>query len=217
MGSEKNRRREAEAQREAESRIVTALEERDATANRENLSALLDEQRAVLERAAAIVRDASHQFGAFTREEVTPKVRDTMTNTVKPFLAGGVASAALASTTVKNKIKGGVLPVMSGAVDKAADVGKKFGRELDKEAWNAKAELLAKRFGIAPVKPAPAPTPGPGRYILIAVGAVAVAGLAYAVWQTLRADDDLWIEDEPEAIDEDLAIDPESNAPASNI
>ncbi len=216
MGS-KAERREAEARREAESRIATALKEREVTANKENLSALLEEQRAVLERAAAIIRDAGSQFGAFTREEVTPKVRDTMTHHVKPFLAGGVASAALASSTVKNKIKGGVLPVMSGAVDKAANVGKKFGRELDKEAWNSKAELLAKKFGIAVAKPAPAPTQGPGRYIAIGVGVVAVAGLAYAVWQTLRADDDLWIEDEPEALDEDLSIEPEANAPAANI
>ncbi len=216
MGS-RSKRREDEARREAESRIVTAIKERDATANRENLSELLDEQRAVLERAAAIVRDAAQQFGAFTREEVTPKVRDTMTHHVKPFLAGGVASAALASSTVKNKIKDGVLPVVSGAVDKAADVGKKFGRELDKEAWNSKAELLAKKFGLAVAKPAPKPSPGPGRYILLGVGLVAVAGLAYAVWQTLRADDDLWIEDEPEALDEDLSIEPEENAPASNI
>ena len=217
MGSEKKRRREAEARREAESRIVTALKERDATANKENLSALLDEQRAVLERAAAIVRDAGQQFGTFTREEVTPKVRDTMTNTVKPFLAGGVASAALASTTVKNKIKDGVYPVVSGAVDKASTLGKKLSKELDREVAGSKAELLAKKLGFAVAKPAPTPTPGPGRYILIGVGVVAVAGLAYAVWQTLRADDDLWIEDEPEALDEDLAIDPEANAPASNI
>ena len=215
MGS-RSKRREDEARREAESRIVTAIRERDATANKENLSALLDEQRAVLERAAAIVRDAAQQFGAFTREEVTPKVRDTMTHHVKPFLAGGVASAALAGTTVKEKIKSGVLPAVSGAVDKAADVGKKFGRELDKEAWNTKAELLAQKLGIA-VKPAPKPSHGPGRYILLGVGIVAAAGLAYAVWQTLRADDDLWIEDEPEALDEDLSIEPESNAPASNI
>ncbi len=36
---------------------------------------------------------------------------------------------------------------------------------------------------------------GPGRYILIGLGVVAFAGIAYAAWQTLRADDDLWIED----------------------
>jgi hypothetical protein len=42
----------------------------------------------------------------------------------------------------------------------------------------------------------PKSTPGPGRYIVLGVGVVALAGIAYAVWQTLRADDDLWITDE---------------------
>ena len=40
---------------------------------------------------------------------------------------------------------------------------------------------------------------GPGKYILIGFGVVTVAAIAYAAWQTLRADDDLWIDDEPEA------------------
>jgi hypothetical protein len=215
MGSERKRRANMQEVLE-DSRGAVGLKERDA-ASKENMQTLLEEQKAVLEHAAAIIRDAGLQLGAFTREEVTPKVRDTMTHHVKPFLAGGVASAALAGSTVKNKIKGGVLPVVSGAVDRAADVGKKFGRELDKEAWNTRAELLAKKLGIEVAKPAAKRGAGPGRYILIGVGVIAVAGLAYAVWQTLRADDDLWIEDEPEALDEDLSIEPEANAPASNI
>ncbi len=40
---------------------------------------------------------------------------------------------------------------------------------------------------------------GPARYIFIGVALVAAAGVAYAAWQTLRADDSLWIEDEPES------------------
>jgi hypothetical protein len=40
---------------------------------------------------------------------------------------------------------------------------------------------------------------GPGKYILLGVAVVAVAGVAYAAWQTLRADDSLWVEDEPES------------------
>ena len=198
MGSDK-KRRTADA-----AAAAVALEERDLTANKENLSLLLEEQRAVLEQAAAIVRDAGRQLGAFTREEVTPKVRDTMTHKVKPLLVGGIAATALASDTAKKKF--------AEAVDKAAEVGKKIKTE-----GTSKATLLAQKAGLVEVKPAPAPAPGPGRYILIGLGVVAVAGLAYAVWQTLRADDDLWIEDEPEALDEDLSIEPESNAPASNI
>ena len=41
----------------------------------------------------------------------------------------------------------------------------------------------------------PKKSAGPGRYILIGLGVVAAVGVAYAAWQTLRADDDLWIED----------------------
>ncbi len=33
-------------------------------------------------------------------------------------------------------------------------------------------------------------------YVLMAVGALAVAAVGYAAWQTLRADDDLWVEEE---------------------
>ncbi len=127
-----------------------------------------------------------------------------MTHKVKPLLVGGVAATALASNSAKKKI--------AEAVDKAAELGKKIKTE-----GTSKATLLAQKAGLVEVKPAPAPTPGPGRYILIGLGIVAVAGLAYAVWQTMRADDDLWIEDEPEALDEDLSVEPESNAPASNI
>jgi hypothetical protein len=50
---------------------------------------------------------------------------------------------------------------------------------------------------------------GPGRYILIGVIVVAIAGIAYAAWQTLRADDDLWI-------DEDETPDQERNTPVDD-
>ena len=184
-----------------DSRSAVGLKEREV-ASKENMQTLLEEQRAVLEHAAAIVKDAGLQVGAFTREEVTPKVRDTMTHKVKPLLAGGVAATVLASDTAKKKL--------AEAVEKASE----FGRKVTAEG-TSKATLLAQKAGLVEVKPAP--KVGPGRYILIGLGVVAVAGLAYAVWQTLRADDDLWIEDEPEPLDEDLSIEPESNAPASNI
>ncbi|MFC0680343.1 hypothetical protein ACFFGH_21115 [Lysobacter korlensis] len=201
MGSERKRRANMRGVLK-DNRSAVGLKERDQ-ASKENMQTLLEEQKAVLEHAAAIVKDAGLQLGAFTREEVTPKVRDTMTNTMKPLLAGGVAATALASESAKKKIAEGV--------GKAAEFGKKIKTE-----GTSKATLLAQKAGLVEVKPAPK-SPGIGRYILIGLGVVALAGLVYAVWQTLRADDDLWIEDEPEALDEDLSIEPESNAPASNI
>jgi hypothetical protein len=50
---------------------------------------------------------------------------------------------------------------------------------------------LAPKVEVAPPKGV-----GPGRYILVGVALVAAAGVAYAAWQTLRADDELWVSDE---------------------
>ena len=37
-----------------------------------------------------------------------------------------------------------------------------------------------------------------GTYLAIGAGIIAAAGVAYAVWQTFRADDELWVaDDEP--------------------
>jgi len=39
---------------------------------------------------------------------------------------------------------------------------------------------------------------GVGTYLAIGAGIIAAAGVAYAVWQTFRADDELWVaDDEP--------------------
>ena len=40
---------------------------------------------------------------------------------------------------------------------------------------------------------------GVGTYLAIGAGIVAAVGVAYAVWQTFRADDELWVaDDEPD-------------------
>jgi uncharacterized membrane protein YebE (DUF533 family) len=40
--------------------------------------------------------------------------------------------------------------------------------------------------------------PGVGTYLAIGAGIIAAVGVAYAVWQTFRADDELWVaDDEP--------------------
>ena len=42
---------------------------------------------------------------------------------------------------------------------------------------------------------------GPGKYILIAACSVAVAVIAYAAWQTLRADDELSVADDMDDVE----------------
>lgn len=40
----------------------------------------------------------------------------------------------------------------------------------------------------------PAPKMGAGTFALMAIGAATVAVVGYAIWSTLRADEDLWVE-----------------------
>ena len=58
-----------------------------------------------------------------------------------------------------------------------------------KPAW----EKLATR------RKQPEPSLGTGAYILMAIGAATLAVIGYAIWSTLRADDDLWVETDDEA------------------
>jgi hypothetical protein len=48
------------------------------------------------------------------------------------------------------------------------------------------------------VAPVATKSSNPIVYVLMALGAIAVAAISYAAWQTLRADEDLWVEEESE-------------------
>ena len=59
---------------------------------------------------------------------------------------------------------------------------------------------LAKRHGVAYKARKAAPQkkgPGLGSVVAIVLGAAAAVGVLYAAWQALRADDELWVADDP--------------------
>lgn len=94
--------------------------------------------------------------------------------------------------------------VLGRAAHLLRDAGKtagEIGREdLYPRARHGVESVLApalRRFA----KPAPkAPAgPGAGGYVLMGLGVVALAVIGYAVWNTLRPDDDLWID-----VDDDI-------------
>jgi len=58
---------------------------------------------------------------------------------------------------------------------------------------NALAPTLAK---IKKAPQRPESKMGAGAYLLMAIGAATVAVIGYAVWSTLRSDEDLWVETE---------------------
>jgi hypothetical protein len=182
-------------------------------------SDLWEDQRDVLDHASKVVREAGRQVGYLGRDEVAPRVRDTIDHRVKPVFATGASATRSAAEHTRDKIANDVFPSVASALASALAVievtkdarvrdavkavrkaGDKTGHVIDVSSKKTKKKAaklrkeLSKKVGFIP----PKSTPGPGRYIVIGVGVVALAGLGYAVWQTLRADDDLWISDEPE-------------------
>lgn len=164
-----------------------------------------DEQREVLEHASRILRDASKQAAAVARDDVAPRVRETYEKRVAPGVEAGIGSVRHAAGATREKFVEDVLPAVTGALGSAIavlDVARdKRIRDALRQVGSTSRELATKagqKVGIVEVKP----KPGPGRYILIGLGVVAVGAIAYAAWQTLRADDDLWVEEsEPVADD----------------
>ncbi|SFS10352.1 hypothetical protein SAMN04487783_1396 [Agrococcus baldri] len=159
---------------------------------RKKADKLWAEQRVVSNHAAEIARQAKDQARAYGSESLLPAAeralhrgadagRDTLSRATKgwnkavvPAIATGLGSfAAMAQVAKDDRVKDAIKNVQ--------------------------------RYATVPeISPAKSHRSGPNafQWVLIGVGAVAVASAAYAAWQTLRADDDLWI---PDA--EDSAVD----------
>ena len=153
---------------------------------------LWEDQKELLDHASKVVREASRHAAHYAREEVAPRVRDTFEDTVKPAVSSGIAGARSAASSGRDRLVHDVLPGVTSALGTALAAIEVAKNQQVRDAIS-RATKIGTDVGI--IKPKPA---GPGRYILIGIGVVAVAAVAYAAWQTLRADDDLWIDDEPE-------------------
>jgi hypothetical protein len=148
---------------------------------RSSAEGLWGDQQDVLDHATQVAREASRQLNLLTREEVVPRVRTGYESYVRP------------------------------GVDRARDVARGAGDSVERTLGTALGSLLSigdvasdarVRRALARVPPRAAVVvqqkkgPGVGTYLAIGAGIVAAAGVAYAVWQTFRADDELWVADE---------------------
>lgn len=157
---------------------------------------LWEDQKELLDHASHVVREASRQAATYTRDEVGSRVRDTYEDHVKPAVHSGIVGARNAAASTRDKLVDDVLPAMSAALGTALAAIEVAKNKQVRQAISQATKIgrdVGTRVGIVQPKPA-----GPGRYLLIGFGVVAVAVVAYAAWQTLRADDDLWIDDEAE-------------------
>ncbi|SFR55901.1 hypothetical protein SAMN04488591_1970 [Microbacterium azadirachtae] len=139
-------------------------------------------QQVVAGDAASVAREAGRQLDNFRREQVLPAVQDVYEHRVVPVVDRGLK---MSRDVVDHK----VVPAIGGVVGSALT------------AWDI---ANAKRTGA----PRPAPRnlvtvaepkrgPGIGSVIAIILGAAAAVGVLVAAWQALRADDELWVADDP--------------------
>lgn len=157
---------------------------------------LLQDQKEVLEHASRVVRDASRQAAHYAREDVAPRFRHAYEDRVKPAIDTSVSATKNAAVSTREKFVEDIFPAVSGALGSAL-AALEVARSPQVRDAIATVRKNATAVGVKTGLVAPKSS-GPGKYILIGIGVVAVAGVAYAAWQTLRADDDLWIDDEPE-------------------
>ena len=149
---------------------------------RSSAEELWGNQQDVLDHASKVAREARRQLNLLTQEEVVPRVRTGYESYVRPRVDQARGFAQGAGDTVERTL-GGVMGSLLSIGDVANDtrVRRAMARTGDKRA------VVVEKKGA-----------GIGTYLAIGAGIVAAAGVAYAVWQTFRADDELWVaDDEP--------------------
>jgi len=147
---------------------------------------LWDAQQVLVGEANAVAREAGRQLGNYGREQVMPTVQATYGKYAAPYVDRGLKVS-------KRVINEGVIPAAGAVVGSALSVW---------DAANDTRSRLASGRGLdlSFARPAPAPVKkgiGAGGVIAIILGAAAAIGVLYAAWQTLRADDELWVADDP--------------------
>lgn len=169
---------------------------------------LWETQQTLVGEAASVAREARRQLGNYGREQVVPSVYETYGKYAGPYVSKsvGYSKRLLGDKIVPaaGAVVGSALSVWDVASDARARLasGKEIGPfDSDKFTKNAAkygkdvAKVLSTKLALEPVKPRR--SLGAGGIIAIILGVAAAAGVLYAAWQTLRADDELWVADDP--------------------
>jgi ElaB/YqjD/DUF883 family membrane-anchored ribosome-binding protein len=169
-------------------------------------ASLLGEQRKVLEHANAILAEARSNAADAARKDIAPRVQNAIDNGIRPAVATGVHAATSAAQNASHRFQSEVVPGLVATAGSVLSVG-----DLAKDPRVKKIVKNAQKKGKKAKKAAEKYVPhqkkgiGFGGVALIVVGVVAVAGAAYAAYQTLRADDDLWVADDADAAEKPAA------------
>lgn len=185
-------------------------------------SDLWDEQRTVLTHAGGVFRETGRQLGNVSKDEVAPRVRSVVDDQIRPVVNSTYQAGRSIANDARRKVQKDVMPGLSAAVASALasldvsddprvrDLVKKAQKASDKVGKNANtafaqgsktAKKAYDKYGSKVGLKKQKSGLGFGGWALISLGVVVVAGIAYAAWQTLRADDELWVLDETDDTD----------------
>jgi hypothetical protein len=158
---------------------------------RSSAEQLWEQQQDVLAQANAVAAEARKQAVHYTREELAPRVRDGYDQYVRP----ATATAGRAAGAARDRLVSDVIPAVGATIGTAMSVvdhardarARAFIGEVKKAGKNVskKAQAATEKSG-----------PSAGTVIAAVLGVIAAVGVLYAVWQTFRADDELWVADE---------------------
>lgn len=168
---------------------------------------LWESQQVIVGEAAHIAREAGRQLGNFNREQIIPGVQAGYGKYAAPYVdrSKQITKQVLSDKVVPTAgaVVGSALSVWDAANDTRSRLaaGKGFSlpdasvyaKKADKYGAQASKKLAAKLAVLDPPKRGM----GAGGVIAIILGVAAAAGVLYAAWQTLRADDELWVADDP--------------------
>lgn len=151
------------------------------------------QQQHLVGDASNVAREAGRQIGNYSREQVIPTVQHTYEDRVVPAVRSGLNKS-------RSFVDHSVVPVVGGVVGTALtawDVANAKRADFDARTSAATkvARKQADRF-YADITPAKRGM-GAGGVVALILGAAAAIGVLYAAWQTLRADDELWVADDP--------------------
>ncbi|KRA25153.1 DNA helicase [Microbacterium sp. Root61] len=170
---------------------------------------LWETQQVIVNQAAKVAQEAGRQLGNYGREQLVPTVQAGYGKYAAPYVDRGreFSKQMLSEKVVPTAgaVVGSALSVWDAANDTRARLaaGKGlampdawlYAQKADKYSKDA-ARSLAARLAAAQPQPQKSGI-GAGGVIAIILGVAAAAGVLYAAWQTLRADDELWVADDP--------------------
>jgi len=164
---------------------------------------LWESQQVLVNQAGDIAREAGRQLGNYNRDTIVPTVQHSYEKYAAPYVDRGVRTSRKVFNDVvvpaAGTVVGTAMSVWDVANDKRARVasGKGLGgfdaSDFRKKAAKAGAKASKKLVIAEPKKKGM----GAGGVIALILGIGAAAGVLYAAWQTLRADDELWVADDP--------------------